>query len=72
LAVTSVLQRDHALEIVTVSLAAGTLPRQSWVRVDKIFTLSEGSIVKSFGAVTPAFMRGVLNGLCERVGYTRT
>ncbi|MDH4191076.1 MAG: type II toxin-antitoxin system PemK/MazF family toxin [Betaproteobacteria bacterium] len=69
LAVTSVRQRDHALEIVTASLAAGILPRRGWVRVDKIFTLSESAIVKSFGAATPAFMRSVLNGLCERVGY---
>ena len=71
LAITSVRPHDSALEISATSLATGALPRQTWVRLDKVFTLSEGSIVKAFGAVTPAFVLDVLDGLCKRVGYSK-
>jgi mRNA interferase MazF len=69
LAVTTAQARDHVLEMDATSLAAGALPRQSWVRLDKIFTLGQDSIVKAFGHVTPGFFRSVLDGFCERVGY---
>jgi mRNA interferase MazF len=70
LAVTTIQASDHILEIDAGSLAAGALPKQSWVRLDKIFTLGKDSIVKVFGRVTPSFLRAALNGLCERIGYT--
>lgn len=69
LAITSVRIQEHAIEIDARSLTAGALPRRSWVRVDKVFTLEEGSIVKTFGAVTSAFLAQVLGGLCRRVGH---
>lgn len=69
LAVTSVQPQEHALEIGTGALASGSLPRQSWVRLDKVFTLGEDDIVKAFGRVTPGFALTVLDGLCELVGY---
>ena len=71
LAVTSVQPRDHAIEIDPAALVARALPRASWVRFDKIFTLSEGSVVKAFGAISPAFVERVVGGLCERVGYAK-
>jgi len=72
LAVTSVRPADYTLEVTAASIAAGALPRQSWVRLDKVFTLSEGSVAKGFGAVTPAFLLDVLEGLCKRIGYSRS
>jgi mRNA interferase MazF len=68
MAVTSAQVRNHALELGTDSLAAGALPKRSWVRLDKVFTLSEGSIIKAFGTVTPVFLRDVLDGFCQRIG----
>ena len=71
LAVTSVPTQEHAKEIAAGSLATGTLPRRSWVRLDKVFTLGEGAILKTFGSVAPNFLAVVLGGLCERVGYAK-
>jgi mRNA interferase MazF len=69
LAVTSVEQRADALRIEPGHLAQGALPRACWIRFDKIFTLSESSIVKTFGAISPQTLASVLQGLCSVVGY---
>ena len=52
-------------------LIQGTLPRPSWIRLDKIFTLSESSIIKTFGTLSPQTVQRVLKGLCAVVGYVR-
>ncbi len=69
LAVTSVQQPGAALEIDATAMLGGALPKRSWVRLDKVFTLGERDIVKSFGAVTPGFLAAVLKGLCTAIGY---
>ena len=71
LAVTSVAQPHHAMLVGTTDLLEGTLPEACWIRFDKIFTLSESSIVKTFGAVSPQCLQRVLQGLCSVVGYAR-
>lgn len=60
LAVTSVQTNAHAVRIESADLSQGSLPRTSWVRLDKIFTLAEGSIFKPFGTLTSAAMKNVL------------
>lgn len=72
LAVTSVAQPSDSLPIETADLAEGTLPKACWIRLDKVFTLSESSIVKTFGTVSPQTLQRVLQGLCSVVGYART
>ena len=71
LAITSVDQQSAALQIGSIHLIQGTLPKSCWIRFDKVFTLSESSIVKTFGAVSPQTMQAVLQGLCSVVGYAR-
>ena len=71
LAITSVEPQNAALQIGPSHLAQGALPKPCWIRFDKVFTLSEGSIVKTFGAVSPQTIQSVLQGLCSIVGYTR-
>jgi mRNA interferase MazF len=71
LAITSVEQHNAALQISPANLAQGVLPKPCWIRFDKVFTLSESSIVKAFGAVTPQTVQAVLQGLCSVVGYVR-
>ena len=71
LAITSVEQQHAAVQIGPANLAQGVLPKPCWVRFDKVFTLSESSIVKTFGAVTPHTVQAVLEGLCSVVGYAR-
>jgi len=48
LAITSVEQRSAAIQIDPTHLVQGTLPKSCWIRFDKVFTLSESSIVKTF------------------------
>ncbi len=71
LAVTSVEHKQAALQIGPANLIHGTLPKPCWIRFDKVFTLSESSVVKTFGAVSPQTIRAVLQGLCSVVGYAR-
>ena len=72
LAVTSVAQPSFAMPIEAADLVAGTFPKACWIRFDKVFTLSESSIVKTFGTVSPLTLQRVLQGLCSVVGYART
>jgi mRNA interferase MazF len=71
LAITSVEQKHATLQIGASNLSQGALPKPCWVRFDKVFTLSENNIVKTFGIVTPQTIQAVLQGLCSVVGYTR-
>ena len=71
LALTTVEQQHHALQVGRADLLEGSLPRSSWIRLDKIFTLSESSIIKTFGALAPQTVQSVLKGLCGVVGYAR-
>ncbi|MBI4001496.1 MAG: type II toxin-antitoxin system PemK/MazF family toxin [Nitrospira defluvii] len=71
LAITSVEQQNHALQIEPANLVQGALPKPCWIRCDKVFTLSESSIVKTFGAVSPQTLQRVSQGLCSVVGYAR-
>jgi mRNA interferase MazF len=71
LAITSVEQRNAALQIGPTHLVQGALPKPCWIRFDKVFTLSESSIVKTFGTVSPQTTQAVLQGLCSVVGYAR-
>ena len=71
LAITSVEQENAALQIGSTHLAQGALPKPCWIRFDKVFTLSESSIVKTFGALSPQTIQAVLQGLCSVVGYAR-
>lgn len=69
LAVTTVPQSGHALTLGNDNLAQGGLPKQSWIRLDKVFTLASSSIVKTFGTVREEFIRGALAGICGVLGY---
>ena len=69
LAITSVPQTEEAIKLETSNLLKGRLPKTSWVRLDKVFTLSESIIVKHFGQVDKDFINKVLEGLCGIVGY---
>jgi mRNA interferase MazF len=68
LAITSVETREAATAIEAQDLARGLLPKKSWVRLDKIFTLSSESVVKNLAALTPKVHAQVLSGTCQRLG----
>ena len=71
LAVTTVPQSEPAIPLTPIDLIDGTLPKPSWIRVDKVFTLSDQSIVKHIGKIKKACMEKVLKSLCSIVGYAK-
>ena len=51
LAVTSAPHPEPAIPLTSADITDGTLPKPSWIRVNKVFTLSEQSIIKHVGKV---------------------
>jgi mRNA interferase MazF len=66
--VTSVEQSERAVPLDPACLVAGSLPRKSWVRCDKVFTLSVDSIVKPFGTLRPDYFDNVRKAVCDTLG----
>ena len=71
LAVTTVPQEEPAIPLTAMDIVDGTLPKPSWIRVDKVFTLSDQNIVKHIGKIKTARMEKVLKSLCSIVGYAK-
>ncbi|MEO5333069.1 MAG: type II toxin-antitoxin system PemK/MazF family toxin [Magnetococcus sp. YQC-5] len=70
LAVTSTPMQEAALPLNTASMLQGLLPKPSWVRLDKVYTLDTGTVIRSLGKVTPSFLTMVLQGFCHTVGFS--
>lgn len=64
LAVTSVPTEKFALEVDLNAVTEGLLPKQSWLRLDKIFTLNARRVVGVCARVSPAFRLLVIQELC--------
>jgi hypothetical protein len=47
----------------------GNLPKVSWVRVDKIFTLDHQLTTKGLGRLNQTTLEQILHVLCGQVGY---
>lgn len=69
LAVTSVPQPSPNILIGSNQLLIGNLPKVSWVRVEKIFTLDHRLIIKGLGRLNNRTMRQILAVLCDQIGY---
>lgn len=67
-AVTSVPTAESAVPIDNASMKAGHLPRQSWVRCDKLFTLSESVIVRQYGSFDDKTFDSVRGKICAYLG----
>lgn len=70
LAVTSRQSQTFLLEITNERLLEGKLPKSSWVRLDKIFTLEADKIEKTFARISAPFFEQVVRQVCQRIGYT--
>lgn len=68
LAVTSTPIQEAALPLIPASMLQGSLPKPSWVRLDKVYTLDTGAVVRNLGRVTPDFFSTVVQGFCHTVG----
>lgn len=67
-AVTTKGHHIHALALDRFDMTGGHLPSSSWVRVDRLITLNQSLASKTFGAVKPEYLDGVIAKACERVG----
>ena len=68
--ITSVQQKTSGVVIESAQLLRGRLPKTSWIRTDKLFTLSSEIVVKEFGAVRPEVFNHVMQAICRTIGCT--
>lgn len=68
LPVTSVQTEESAVCIRAESMAEGNLPKISWVRYDKVFTLSASSIKKKYGTLRDDIFEQIMDNLCTHLG----
>lgn len=69
MAITSVAQAEPAVALKDSDLATGKLPKQSWIRIDKIFTLSEQSIAKRVAELEIAVLTDAVSRFCRVLGH---
>ncbi len=50
-------------------LKDGQLPKQSWVRTDRIVTLNQSLVIKSFAICSELLVNEVMKNLCCYLGY---
>jgi len=70
LAVTSIPTEESAVPIDNESMVAGHLPKPSWIRYDKIFTLSENIVIRNYGTLNIDIFLKVREKLCSYLGCT--
>lgn len=68
LAITSRGYHTDAVALTQADMQTGKLPKPSWIRTDKAFTLNESLMVKTVGRVTAELMRQALSALCGKIG----
>lgn len=68
LAITSQAGHAASLPLLQTDMRVGTLPKSSWVRTDKLFTLNRQLIVARFGQVRSEFLGKAHQAACTRLG----
>ena len=68
LAITSVSQSEAAIFIQPVDLQEGSLPKPSWIRTEKVFTLSQDIVVRKFGSLGGLVWDRVRSEMCTAIG----
>ncbi|BCB25806.1 hypothetical protein SKTS_06920 [Sulfurimicrobium lacus] len=67
LAITSKGYHANAVTLVQDDMEEGVLPKPSWIRTDKVFTLSHDFIVSMVGRVSGKVVEQAVMGLCNKV-----
>ena len=67
-AITSVSQAEFAITIDNTSLSKGNLPVKSWIRCDKLFTLSASVVVRHYGSLNSKAFNLVVEKICGNLG----
>jgi mRNA interferase MazF len=68
LAVTSVPMQINAVAITTEEMVEGQLPKPSWIRCDKVFTLNVNIIAKRYGKLGTQAFHTARDGFCRYIG----
>lgn len=63
-AVTTKRGHEASVPLMSSDLASGSLPQDSHIRADKLFTFQQGIVHKQFGRVKPQVVRDTLAVLC--------
>lgn len=67
-AITSQSGHDDAVSLQDDDLVAGRLPKVSWVRATKLFSLNRDIVLVTLGSLTPAAFDRVHGEVCVRLG----
>jgi len=67
-AVTSVITPEYAIAIDNASMSTGDLPRKSWIRCDKLFTLSTSIVVRHYGSLNNTAFNIARKNICGYLG----
>jgi mRNA interferase MazF len=65
MAVSSRTHHANTVALQNDSLLEGQLPKPSWIRTDRIVTLSASLVIKEFAKIKPDVHRQAISGLCE-------
>ena len=67
-AVTSAPTAESAVPIDNTFMKSGQLPRQSWIRCDKLFTLGKSVIIRHYGSLDDNAFNSVKGRICAYLG----
>lgn len=67
-AITSKAHHTFSIPLSGDAFSAGSLPKTSWVRSDKLYTLNAASVLFTCGRLTPDAFVGVQQELCKHLG----
>jgi mRNA interferase MazF len=70
LPITSRPRPEHGIALVQADMTQGTLPAASWIRTDRIVTLSSNLVVKAVGHVSASILSDAVKHICSFIGYT--
>jgi mRNA interferase MazF len=69
LPVTSRPRPEHGVALDQADMTQGRLPVASWIRTDRIVTLSNDLVVKTVGRVSTRVLDEAVKHICSFIGY---
>lgn len=67
-AITSQADHADALLLEQADFSQGTLPKTSYIRTSKLYTLNQGVVVRHFGTLTPKALARAQAAICSALG----
>lgn len=70
LAITSKQKENNVVHLTNQQLITGSLPKESWIRTDKVFTFNTSLVLFSLAIANSETLEQALQQLCSRVKYS--